>query len=138
MRRYRVLAVLLFSHYAHAVTLDVARVSAQGVPQPPVFKDGGTDFALPGLQTLPPLAGTLRDLWHRYAALGRAETAFIAALVLCAVYVGGTKPTNTQPQALSGGIADTAMTGGAARISVTEDGEPQRLSTNQCLAGFAL
>lgn len=80
---------------------------------------------------LPPLAGTLRELWHRYAALGRAEAAVIAALVLCAVYVGGTKPTNTQPQAQSGGIADAAMTGGAARMSVTEDGEPQRLSACQ-------
>jgi hypothetical protein len=80
---------------------------------------------------LPPLAGTLRELWRRYAARGKAEAAVIAALVLCAVYVGGTKPTNTQPQALSGGIADTAMTGGAARMSVTEDGEPQRLSACQ-------
>ncbi len=87
---------------------------------------------------LPPLAGTLRELRRRYAARGKAEAAFIAALVLCAVYVGGAKPTDTQPQALSGGIADTAMTGGAARMSVTEGGEPQRLSTNQCLAGFAL
>ena len=27
----------------------IIRVSAQGVPQPPVFRDGGTDFAFPGL-----------------------------------------------------------------------------------------
>ncbi|HPO38485.1 MAG TPA: hypothetical protein PL176_10790, partial [Kiritimatiellia bacterium] len=87
---------------------------------------------------LPTLAGTLRELWRRYAALGGAEATFIAALVLCAVYVGGTKPTNMQSQAQSGGTANTVMTGGAARMSVTGGGEPQRLSTNQYLAGFAL
>ena len=80
---------------------------------------------------LPPISWTLRALWHRYAALGRAAAAVIAALVLCAVYVGGTKPTNMQSQAQSGGIADAVVTGGAARMSVTEDGEPQRLSACQ-------
>ncbi|HPB10106.1 MAG TPA: hypothetical protein PLT74_02510, partial [Kiritimatiellia bacterium] len=98
---------------------------------------------------LPPLAGTLRELWRRYAACGKAEAAVIAALVLCAVYVGGTKPTNTQSQAQSGCLTNTVMIaetsdeeqvliGGGTQLSLLEGGEPQRLSTNQCLAGFAL
>ena len=47
MRRCRVFAVLLLSHYAHAVTLDVARLSG------PVFADGevSADAVLPAGRT---------------------------------------------------------------------------------------
>jgi hypothetical protein len=98
---------------------------------------------------LPPLAGTLRELWRQYATRSRAEVAVIAVFVLCALYVGGTKPTNTQSQAQSGGLTNTVMIaetsdeeqvliGGGTQMSLLEGGEFPRLTSNQYAAGFAL
>jgi len=91
---------------------------------------------------LPRLAKTLRELWIQYAARGKSEAAVIAALVLCAVYVGGTKPTNPVPEqpflrpdaALAGPVAAEASDGGAPM----PQGGPPRLTVGQYAAGFAL
>jgi len=53
----------------------IIRVSAQGVPQPPVFRDGGADFAFPGL-SLTPFPDWLKPgLWTHLRVTARGADA---------------------------------------------------------------
>ena len=99
---------------------------------------------------LPRLARALREIRSMFARQRPAEAAVIAALVLYAVVVGGTKPTNQAPDHLIvPPVPDHSITvptpgGGTLRGGgeIHMDGPgyeaPPRLTTNQCIAGIAL
>ncbi len=93
----------------------------------------------------------LAELIRRYLSLRPLKKLLIGAFVVEFCLLGGSKPTNWQQQASSPlPVAEAEMTltesvdaipvagGGSLLMSLTEGGEPLRLTSNQYAAGFAL
>jgi RHS repeat-associated protein len=89
------------------------------------------------------------NLLRKYFGFRPLKKLFIALFLVVFCQRGGSKPTNSQSQAESGGVTNTVVIagpgeddhgpiGGGTQMSILEGEEPPRLTSNQYAAGFAL